>query len=254
MIDYSIKASIGLTHRIPSGYVRLGSRFHPREYPPRTVYVAEFEIAHAPVTVNQYAVFLDSGANRQERWWSEAGWSWVNGKSDGWGRENRWLPDAWEVQRARPFHPVAGVSWFEAEAYCAWVSEQKKKRVRLPTEEEWEHAARGDDRRPYPWGDRFDAAATNTLESGRDDTAEAGSLAGDVSPYGVLDMAGNVQEWTASLYRPSPEENYPPGQLYVARGGSFNDTAYGARTSYRRAYPPGYFYAHLGFRVAVEDR
>ena len=76
----------------------------------------------------------------------------------------------------------------------------------------------------------------------------------DTSPYGVLDMAGNVQEWTASPYQPLPGEVYPPGDLFVARGGSFNDTAYGARTSYRRAYPPGYFYPYLGFRVVVEHR
>ena len=84
------------------------------------------------------------------------------------------------------------------------------------------------------------------------DTVPAASITGDVSPFGVMDMAGNVQEWTASVYTALPDEVYPASDLRVARGGSFNDTAYGARTTYRRAYPPGFFYPFLGFRVIVE--
>jgi formylglycine-generating enzyme required for sulfatase activity len=253
-IDYSLKASVGLTKRIPSGYIRVGSRFHPREHPPRTVYVAEFDMAHAAVTVNQYKVFLDSKANRMERWWSKEGWAWANGKADGWGREDRWLPDGWEIQVQRPYRPVAGVTAFEAEAYCAWLSAQRKKIVRLPSEEEWEHAARGEDGRPFPWGELFDASLTNTMESERFDTVDAASIAGDCSPFGVMDMAGNVQEWTSSPYTPAPGEQTPPGPQRIARGGSFNDTVFGARSSYRRAYPPGYFFPFLGFRVVEEDR
>jgi formylglycine-generating enzyme required for sulfatase activity len=252
--DFSLKASIGLTKRIPGGHFPMGSRFHPREYPQRTVYVVEFEMAHAPVTVNQYGVFLESKQNHQKQWWSQEGWAWVNGELDGWGRENRWIPDSWEIQSRRLHHPVVGVTAFEAEAYCAWLSGHKKKVVRLPTEEEWEHAARGDDRRPFPWGEEFDASLTNTLESEKNDTVEAASNPGDVSPFGVMDMAGNVQQWTASLYQPMPEEVYPPGALRVVRGGSFNDTIYGARTSYCRAYPPGYFHPFLGFRLVIENR
>jgi formylglycine-generating enzyme required for sulfatase activity len=232
----------------------MGSRFHPREYPPHTVAVREFEIAVAPVTVNQYAVFVESEGAVEQRWWSQEGWAWLHGEIDGWGRENRQMPDAWEIQRKRLHHPVVGITWFEAEAYCTWLSVQKKRRVRLPSEEEWEYAARGEDGRPFPWGDEFDPSLANILESDRNDTVEVSSIAGDVSPFGVLDMAGNIQEWTASLYKPMPEESYPPGLLRVARGGSFNDTAYAARASYRRAYPPGYFFPFLGFRMVVENR
>ena len=71
------------------------------------------------------------------------------------------------------------------------------------------------------------------------------------SPFEVFDMAGNVQEWTASEYLPLPEERFVNGTLKVVRGGSFNDTAFGSRTSYRRGYPAGYFYPFLGFRVVV---
>ena len=249
--DFSIKASTGVAKRIPSGYLSMGSRFHPREQPRRTVYIAEFDIAHAPVTVNQYAAFLNSGAVTRQRWWSVEGWAWLQGELSGWGRENRLQPEAWDIQKQRPYHPIAGVSLYEAEAYCAWVSDERKCQVRLPSEEEWEYAARGDDGRPFPWGDAFDANLSNTLESERYDTVEVASISGDVSPFGVLDMAGNIQEWTNSMYTPLPDENYYSPSLYIARGGSFNDTAFGSRTSYRRAYPPGYYFPFLGFRVVI---
>ena len=252
--DYSIKASIGLTQRIPGGYFYMGSRFHVRERPARQVFVREIDIANMPVTVGQYKTFIESEAYQQERWWNKSGWDWLHGKSDGWGRENRNIPDAWTIQERRISHPVVGITYFEAEAYCNWIAYYKKKVIRIPDEKEWEYAARGPDGRPYPWGEEFDSALTNTLESERFDTLEAAIMDTDASPFGVHDMAGNVQEWTSSLYDPLPGELFPPGSLFVSRGGSFNDTAYGARTSYRRAYPPGYFFSFLGFRVVVEYR
>jgi formylglycine-generating enzyme required for sulfatase activity len=249
--DRSSKASIGLMRRIPSGEFRMGSRFHPREQPYRMVRVAEFQLAHVPVTISQYAAFVESDAVTDKRWWSEAGWRWLNSELDGWGRENRRVPDGWDVQQQRPFRPVTGVTAYEAEAYCAWLSVQKNKAVRLPTEKEWEFAARGDDGRPFPWGEEFDAQFANTAESDLQETVEPASIPGDSSPFSVMDMCGNVQQWTASLYTPLPAESLPPGLLQVARGGSYNDTVFGSRTSYRRAYPPGYFYPFLGFRVVI---
>ena len=228
----------------------MGSRFHPREAR-RIVHLMGFEIGHVPVTVNQYAAFLEGQAVNQERWWSQEGWAWLTGISDGWGRESRKTPDAWESQVKRPYRPVVGVTWYEAEAYCNWLAYQKKRPVRLPSEEEWEYAARGDDGRPFPWGEYFDASLTNTLEAERFDTVDVGSLPGDVSPFGVLDMAGNVQDWTASQYTPLAGELVPAQGMCIARGGSFNDRIFGSRTSYRRAYPAGYFYPFLGFRVVV---
>lgn len=232
----------------------MGSRFHVREQPARQVFVNEIDMANMPVTVGQYETFVESDAYQQERWWSKPGWEWYHGQSDGWGRENRKIPDAWTIQKRRISHPVVGISYFEAEAYCNWLSFYKKKVIRLPDEKEWEYAARGSDSRPYPWGEEFDPVLTNTLESERFDTVEAATMDTDASPFDVHDMAGNVQEWTSSLYEPLPGELFPSGDLHVSRGGSFNDTSYGARTSYRRAYPPGYFFSFLGFRVVVENR
>jgi formylglycine-generating enzyme required for sulfatase activity len=250
-IDYTSKASIGLTKPIPGGEFRMGSRFHLREIPPRMMYVAEFQIAHVPVTVSQYTAFVESGTVMDKRWWSDEGWAWLNGETDGWGREDRRFPESWQAQQAKSFHPVVGISAYEAEAYCSWLSIQKKKAVRLPTEEEWEYAARGDDGRPFPWGEEFLPQLANTSEAEQAETVVAGSLPGDTSPFGVADMCGNTQEWTSSLYISHPEETYPPGPLRVARGGSYSDTIFGSRTSYRRAYPPGYFFPFLGFRVVV---
>jgi len=253
-IDFTQRASIGLTRRIPSGPVRMGSRFHPREEPPRSVFVREFEIGHVPVTVNQYAAFLMAKGYDDPKWWSEEGWAWRRDDSPGWGREDRSAPDGWRVQRRRFHHPLTGVTFFEAAAYCRWIGEIKKKAVRLPTEEEWERAARGPDSRPFPWGEDWVPEYANTLESGREATVDTGSARHDASPFGVLDLAGNVQEWTSGVYMPIDGEQAPAATLRAVRGGSYNDTAYGARTSYRRGYPPGYFYPYLGYRLVVGIR
>lgn len=251
MTDYALRASIGLLKRIPGGTLRLGSRFHAREVVRRVMYIPEFEIAHTAVTTNQFAPFIESGGYAEQKWWSAAGWAWVQGAGDGWGRENRKQPDAWEVQRHRAYHPVTGVCWYEAEAYCAWLAALKRQAVRLPSEEEWERAARGDDERPFPWGEDFAAERTNTFERDLRSTVPAGSLETDISPFGVLELCGNVQEWTSSAYTPFEGELCLSPEQRVARGGSFNDTAYGSRTSYRRPYPPSYFFPFLGFRVVV---
>ena len=252
MIDYSSRASIGLLKRIPSGNVRLGSRFHPREDPQRLVRVREFELAHVAVIINQYTVFLKSGGMDEPKYWTDEGWAWRQGESDGFGREDRSQPYAWKNQERRYHHPVSGVTWYEAEAYCQWLADVKKRPVRLPSEDEWERAARGNDTRPFPWGEDFEPKRTNTHEHECGSTIDAGKMLGDLSPFGIYDMGGNVQEWTASTYEPLAEEAFMPEQsLQVARGGSYYDNAFASRVSYRRGYPAGYFYPFLGFRIAV---
>jgi iron(II)-dependent oxidoreductase len=243
--------SIGLLRRIPSGPFKMGSRFHFREAPRREVFVAEFEMVHVPVMVGQYAAFLESGQAAERQWWSEAGWAWRQGLANGWGRVNRAQPDDWTRQQYELQHPVTGVTFYEAEAYCLWLGAQKNRVVRLPTEAEWEKAARGEDSRPWPWGEQFSPDKANTLEREVGGTMAVGNCTGDLSPYQLLDMAGNVQEWTTSTYRPAPDEHFADAELRVARGGSWHDTAYGARTSFRHVYPPGYYFPFLGFRIVV---
>jgi serine/threonine protein kinase/nucleoside phosphorylase len=247
-----VHGSVGHTHPVAAGPFFMGSPLHSREAPPRTVSLRDFEIGHVPVTTSQYAAFIDSGGYQQQRWWSEAGWGWRQGKFMLWGRVDCTQPEAWHRQRERADHPVTGVTWYEAEAYCRWLAAQKRLALRLPTEEEWEKAARGGDGRLWPWGDDFDPRRANTYDFGALDTLPVGHVAGDVSPYGAHDMGGNVQEWTATVYQPLPGEAFAQGDLRVARGGSWNDTAFGARAAFRHVYPPSYYFPFLGFRLVVE--
>jgi formylglycine-generating enzyme required for sulfatase activity len=103
-----------------------------------------------------------------------------------------------------PAQPVVGICWFEARAYCAWLSAQTGKHFRLPTEAEWEAAARGQQGRRYAFGDDFDASRCNTFETHSRRTTPTGVFPGGVTPEGVVDLTGNVWEWASSQYRVYP--------------------------------------------------
>jgi formylglycine-generating enzyme required for sulfatase activity len=152
-------------------------------------------------------------------------------------------------------HPVVDVSWENARAFCAWLSGATGEPYRLPTEAEWEHAARGADGRVFPWGNVWDPARANAREGGRGGTAPVGLYDG-ASPYGCLDMAGNVWEWTASLDAPYPyapadgrEEAQAPGRR-ILRGGCYANPHGFARCACRFRLPPMARNEFLGFRLA----
>jgi sulfatase modifying factor 1 len=173
----------------------------------------EFWIDKTPVTNAEYARFVaDTGHMPPKHW---------KGKTP---------PD--ELLD----HPVTWVSWHDAAAYAEWAGK------RLPTEEEWEKAARGSDGREYPWGDRFDPSRCNTKESGIRNSTPVGQYSpqGD-SPYGCVDMAGNVWEWTASDFDKSNK---------VLRGGSWDNYPGDALCAHRGRYPPLNWYISVGFRCA----
>lgn len=199
------------------------------ERPRRTVNVDGFWIYKHEVTVGQYRKFCAA-----------------TGKN---------MPDAppWGWQDKQP---IVNVCWFDAEAYCKWAGS------RLPTEAEWEKAARGTDGRKYPWGDKWDAhrACTARLTWGdHQGPAEVGSYPAGASPYGVLDMAGNVwefcQDWYGEdYYKKSPARN-PTGPTdgwhRVARGGSWMDDGPDCRTSTRLGYSNDDWTGFHGFRGAA---
>lgn len=148
--------------------------------------------------------------------------------------------------------PVVGVNWHEAEAYCRWLSAVTGMEIRLPTEAEWEKAARGTDGRAYPWGETFDAGRCNTVESHIDTPTPVGLYPAGVSPYGLFDAAGNAWEWTADWY-----QVYPGGQpsddfgekFRAVRGGSWDNNHNLARCAYRFGLAPDNFSYDFGFRV-----
>ncbi len=145
----------------------------------------------------------------------------------------------------------------DALRFCAWLTEQWGVPVGLPTEAQWERAARGDDDREYPWGDEFAPSRANLAEAGIAALTPVGSFPSGASPFGVLDLAGNVDEWTSSTYAPYPgaDADVPAveewaSDPHVTRGGSYVHHRDLARCARRHAlYPP---HSTAGFRIVVE--
>jgi formylglycine-generating enzyme required for sulfatase activity len=174
---------------------------------------------------------------------------------------------------APPHHPVAFVSWPDALEYCRWLAKAIERsssaspavrellrtgwRVTLPTEAEWEKAARGLDRRIYPWGNEPLPGRANVNGSS---TTPVGQFPCPECPYGLADMGGNVWEWTSSPYQPYPYDpsddrsNLSDDALWVIRGGGFTDDVRLARTTTRTGADPGARRAFIGFRVALSRR
>jgi formylglycine-generating enzyme required for sulfatase activity len=210
---------------IPAGTFQMGSlNGRLNEQPVHAVTLAAFELDEFEVTVSQYAACVTAGGCTA----ADTGWSCNAGVS---GRDN---------------HPINCVDWNQATTYCAWAGK------RLPTEEEWEYAARGTDGREYPWGN---AAPGNQLcwkggGTNRSSTCAVGSYPSGKSPFGVQDMSGNVWEWVSGLYT-WKYSSQPTGTDLVNRGGSWcDDAARYVRSAYRNSLASSSRYASLGFRCA----
>jgi len=220
---------------------------HYTEWPRRRVTLAAFGIDPYPVTVVQYGRFIADGGYQRRDLWSDAGWQLV---SAGPSRPRFWDEPEWKAYLT-PNRPVVGVSYFEAEAYARWRGR------RLPTEAEWERAARGEDGSEYPWGEGFDPERCHH-RGGHRGTLPVGCFPAGRSAAGAFDMAGNVWEWCQDWFDPAyyavaPERDPmgpAEGRLKVGRGGGWNAMPGQLRCANRNAWPPEARFSNLGFRLA----
>jgi formylglycine-generating enzyme required for sulfatase activity len=155
----------------------------------QTVEVRPFAIATYPVTNQQYAPFVAAGGYTQRDWWDEEGWPLQ--QKHNWTEPRYWTDRDW----SEAGRPVVGVSWYEAMAFCRWLSAQTGQPITLPGEAQWQRAAQGDDGREFPWGS--DTPTDNLCNWNRnvDETTPVTHYPAGASPYGVIDMSGNVWEW-----------------------------------------------------------
>jgi formylglycine-generating enzyme required for sulfatase activity len=199
------------------------------------------------VTHQAFQVFIDQGAYDQRRHWSDDGWQWHE--------RQKIRPDKKDPECANPppQWPHTCVTWYEAEAYAHW------RGGRLPTEAQWEYAARGPQALRYPWGNDWDASRANVLYSSG--PQPVGSHPGGASWVGAQDMAGNVMEWVqdwldVNYFAASPAQDPSgpaTGRRKVEKGGWWGSNPFVARGAYRHYEdPPDYQDKHIGFRVVSD--
>jgi formylglycine-generating enzyme required for sulfatase activity len=234
---------------IPAGAFWMGSQPGPgildHETPRHQVVLPAYQIGRYPITNRQYGELIKRERQRD----APAGWFLR------------------QPQQAKLEHPVMGVSWHDARAYCDWLSRATGRRYRLPTEAEWEKVARGTDGRLYPWGDDWDAGR---CQQGSANTAPVTAHPEGASTYGCCDLLGNVQEWTSTLWgsepdqpafpypydggdgREDPEAERQLDRTYrIHRGGSYRDAPTELRCTARGFSPPDSRVSWRGFRVVL---
>ena len=223
----------------------------------RPMTVVPFELARYPVTNAQFACFIDAdGYQPAQPWWDTADQQWLRSNS-------RTQPSRWDDERfgqSRPNHPVVGVTWYEAMAFCCWLTQTLNDGFvyTLPSEAEWEYAARGTVRRIYPWGDVEPDAERANFNQIYGGTTAVGCFGAEATPEGILDLAGNVWEWTRSAYRDYPYDpedgreilDEPADKQFTLRGGGWNYLPLGLRASGRDYGTPDLHLIVIGFRLA----
>jgi formylglycine-generating enzyme required for sulfatase activity len=221
------------------------------EKPQHQLYLPTYYIGKTPVTNAQFRLFVEGDGYTNRAYWSDEGWEWRT--SNKCTQPALWNDKQWNGDA----QPVVGVSWYEAAAYCRWLRAQTGDNYRLPSEAEWEKAARGTDGRIYPWGNQGPDKTRANFIKAVGHTTPVGSYPAGASPYGVLDMAGNVWEWTRSIYQKYPyhpddgreEGNKPEEKQFTLRGGSWVDDRTGVRCGSRIRNDPYFRNIDRGFRV-----
>jgi formylglycine-generating enzyme required for sulfatase activity len=201
------------------------------------------------VTNAQFAKFIEAGDYKNENWWIAAGWQ--QRQQEKWTQPHYWGDAKWNGAE----QPVVGVSWYEAVAFCLWLSDLTGEKIMLPTEDQWQYAAQGDDGREYPWGKKWDGSrCNNNVDNkgiGKTTPVRHYEGKGD-SPFGVVDMAGNIWEWCMTDYDNKENDINRNATLRVLRGGSWDDvhTDY-FRCDFHYGYYPRIGGKSRGFRLSL---
>ena len=262
---------IGAMIYIPAGSFLMGNSgvgydatyVRSDELPQHSVYLSDYHIGKYEVTRGQYRQFMDAGGYSNSAYWSTDGWTWKGTRTEPaccWAAQQSWgSPPGSFTQTDN--HPVVGVTYYEAEAFCNWAGGH------LPTEAQWEKAARWTGSYPnvYPWGDTWDVQKCNNWDDSlypRYQTAPVGRYPSGASPYGCQDMAGNAEEWCKDWYRSDYYSQTPPGGWIdpqgpstaiwrVSRGGTWHMADSSCRCACRDdCYYPDYSSSLYGFRLA----
>jgi iron(II)-dependent oxidoreductase len=258
---------------IPAGPFEMGSIWpsfaYDNELPIHTVHLPAFKLDRLLTTNEEYAQFVAEGGYERREWWSEEGWMWR--EREGWTCPLYWSLEGedcegWRVRRMfddgaiEADHPVTGISWYEADAYARFAGK------RLPTEAEWEKAASWDEarqtKRRFSWGERAPDPALANFNNSYWGTTPVGAFPAGASPYGCLDMTGNVWEWMATAFDgfpgfkafPYPEysEVWFDGDHRVLKGGSWATRAPILRTSFRNFFRRPFRIAFAGIRCTMD--
>lgn len=227
---------------VPSGWFWMGSdktrdaKADDDEMPQCWLWLPGYWIGKYPVTNVQYLAFVRATDHKLPG-------SWINA----------------QIPSGKTNHPVADVSWRDAKAYCRWLTTVTGLLYRLPTEAEWEKAARGADGRIWPWGDDRPTKEHCNFSWNVKGTTPVGLYPLGTSPYGIMDMSGNVWEWTCSLYKPYPydaadgrEDDNEETDRRVLRGGSWNSYDSDVRAAYRYGFDPDLWFVN-GFRCVCSQ-
>jgi formylglycine-generating enzyme required for sulfatase activity len=210
---------------------KLPKEWFLKELPKRRVTLPAFYIMRFLVTNYEFTEFIKTTKSEPPKSWADE-----------------------QFVRRHPNHPVWGVSWDSACDYAAWISELSARTFRLPSEAEWEKAARGTDGCQYPWGQEWQSGMCNTKEANIGSTTPVGVFWAGQSPYGCLDIAGNIEEWTSDWYRPyegNPLHIDDAGQEYrVTRGGAWNKRGDTARCA--RRHGPLFRDVRVGVRLVCQ--
>ena len=218
---------------LDSGTFTMGSEHGNREKPPHRVSLSPYRISRYPLTDRQYRRFVMETGEEPPSHWTEG-----------------------KVPEGRESHPVVYVSWSDAEAYCTWLTKKVGEGVvSLPTEAQWEFAARGAEGREYPWGAEEPDEDRANFGPTAGGTSSVDAYPGGATPTGIYDLAGNAWEWCRDCYGPYSGDSITDpvgpneGGSRVLRGGSFDVGPRALRAAHRIGFHPGGRYDSFGFRV-----